>query len=174
MNACKTLVAATLALALALAPVAWAALPATIGQLSDMARARKIAEHSRATEPAARPGPPGGQQAAGGMPPGMTIVPSTAILANEHAPAAAAAKPGPGKAAPAPEVLPEIMAIVKAPNGMHYAELADAGTPARFVAGQVTTGGWTVTSIGARVVELARPATGDRPARRLTLALSNQ
>lgn len=152
------------------APAPAIAEPTTIGQLSDLARARAIAEQTRPPEPVARP------RVDGAMPPGMTIVPSTAILADSagKAPADGAAKPPARKAEPAPEVVPQVLAIVKGPHGAHYAELSEGGMPARFTTGQVTAGGWTVAAIGARIVELSRPAAKDGPARRLTLAIANQ
>lgn len=171
MYACKRLSCAVLALWLPAqaampqvkpAPEQAMAEPTTIGQLSELARSRRIAEQTRSPELAVKP------RAEAAMPPGMTIVPSTAILAD------GAGKPPARKGEPAPEAAPRVLAIVRGPNGARYAEISDGGLPARFATGQVTAGGWTVAAIGAHIVELSRPAAKDGPARRLSLALANQ
>ena len=167
MNANKAALVALLAWAPLVAT--GAAAPATIGELSDMARDKKIAEQSMPAAPAVRIG------AAGAMPPGMAIVPSTSILSGAPGPAAAAnAVPKSVKPEPAPDVVPEVLVIVKAPDGTRYVELSDGGRAGRFAAGQVTASGWTVMTVGARHVELSRAQSANRPARRLTLPLTNQ
>lgn len=144
------------------APVAQpAASPATIGQLSDMARQKRIAEE---TKPAA---------AAPVVPPGMTIVPSSAILGSDKGvPVSAKRVEKKPKPAPPPEIVPGLLAIAKTAGGMRYAEIADTSGATRYRAGQITSSGWVVQSIGAQFVELSRPAAGKKPARQLTLSIS--
>lgn len=131
----------------------------TIAELSAQARQKRLAEDS---------GP-----AATAAPPGMTIVPSTAIVKGAVAAAGAEGVPAkPAKPAPPPEILPGLLAIVKTPAGGRYVELTDAAGARKYTAGQVMPSGWTVGTIGARSVALSRPA-GKRE-RQITLSLSNQ
>lgn len=128
----------------------------TIAELSAQARQKRLAEDSK---PAA--------------PPGMTIVPSTAIVTGGAAAAGPESQPAKApKPVPPPEMLPGLLAIVKTPTGGRYVELADAAGARKYTAGQVMPSGWTIGTIGARSVSLSKPA-GQRE-RQITLSLSNQ
>lgn len=135
--------------------------PVTIGELSALARQKRLAEDNK-------PAP------ATTIPPGMTIVPSTSIVTGPAA-AAPAEKAAPRKAKPVPppEVIPGLLAIVKPPAGARYVELADTAGPRKYALGQVTPSGWTVDRIGTNYVELSKPAEKKKPVRQLTLSLSN-
>ena len=175
MNANKTLLGPMLTasavvradppgLKLATQPTPPAAQPTTIGQLADMARQKRIADETK-------PGAP----AAPSVPAGMRIVPPTAIHDNAKAVGGASKRPEkPVKPTPPPEIVPGLLAIAKAPNGMRYVELADTSGPNRYLTGQVTPSGWSVDMIGAQYVRLTKQAVDKKPARQLTLSISSQ
>lgn len=132
----------------------------TIGQLSEMARQKRVAEATKPAAPMA-------------VPAGMTIVPSTSIIPAANIPAGAA-KPAQKKSKPVPppEVVPGLLAIAKLPNGMRYVEMADTSGPNRYTVGQATPSGWVVEAVGNQFVELSKPAANKKPARSLTLSLA--
>lgn len=134
--------------------------PLTLGELASQARQRRIAEE---TKPAVAV-----------VPPGMTIVkvPSTEILAASASSSPQAARAPKPRKEPPPEVVPGLLAIAKAANGVRYVELADATGPAKFNVGQVTATGWKVVSIGAKFVEISKPDGSKKPAKHLTLSVS--
>lgn len=143
------------------------ALPTTIGEMSEMARQKRIAEE---TKPVAAAAP----QAGATVPQGLTIVPSTAILTSGAADTGGNKTPAKkAKPTPPPEVLPAVLAIAKTASGVRYAEMTDANVENKYIVGQVTPSGWTVFSIGSQYVELTKPAEKKKQERRLTLSLSN-
>lgn len=142
-------------------------LPTTIGEMSEQARQKRIAEETKPLAPVV-------PQGAASVPQGLTIVPSTAILASGAADTGGNKTPAKkAKPAPPPEVLPTILAIARAANGVRYAEMADANVENKYTIGQVTPSGWTVFSIGSQYVQLMKPAEKKKQERRLTLSLSN-
>lgn len=147
--------------------------PATIGQLSDLARQKRIASQVEPVKPAAASTmtvPQGLQDA----PAGMTIVPSTEII-NDEGNASESSKTATKKTkTPSPETYPSVLAIVRDMNGARYVELSDNGIPSKYVVGQTTPSGWTVARISPRYVELSKPSKKSAPARQLTLSITNQ
>lgn len=130
----------------------------TIGQLSEQARQKRIAEETMKSEPKlAAPNQ-------GSPPPGMTIVPSTQILKSDAVQPNAddkhkkTNKPKPEKKE---EFIPTILAIYKS-SRVHYVELLDSNGVGRFKAGNVTESGWSILSITSSGVEVGKadPKTG--------------
>jgi hypothetical protein len=164
-------VAAAAPVAVSPAPAAVAATPAptTIGELSEQARQKRVAEAAKALAPTLAPVlPAAGLQAA---PVGLTMVPSTEILTPEGAAGSQKIATKKVKPAPPPEVLPQVLAIARKAAGARSVELADGTVQSSYNIGQVTPSGWTVSSIGSSTVELTKPAVKKKPARHLTLSL---
>jgi hypothetical protein len=135
-----------------------AAAPPTIGQLAAEARQRRMAEESGVKSSA---------------PPGMTIVPSTQIIANPGLPAAgatvsAASKKEKKKASP--EFVPSVLSVFRI-GKKRFVELADLQGGARYEAGQVTPSGWTIFSIDDHVIDLGKSDPKTKKQRHLQLAV---
>jgi hypothetical protein len=141
------------------------AVPLTIGQMAERARAKRIADDAAKQVPTAANSP-----TAGAAPAGMVIVPSSQIITGAGgapgamADAAAGTKKKPvvpEKKAPPPEVVPEVVSISRK-GTVRTVELVEPNGSARFEVGQQTASGWTVMTIGSQRVEMGKidPKTG--------------
>lgn len=144
----------------------------TIDEISELNRQAAIAEARSKIELAKKaggataPAPSSGPMA--GMPPGTALPQGSAV-----APAAPATRPSwkmvPAKKAPAS---PPVLIAIYGVGANLIAELSDEGREGKYREGDKTPGGWTITRIDRRNVDVTRPGRGKQPTKDDKVALA--
>lgn len=144
----------------------------TIDEISELNRQAAIAEARSKIELAKKAGGGSGTSASSGPTPSMS--PASPLPAGSAgAPAAPAARPTwkmvPAKKAPP---TPPALIAIYGVGGSLIAELSDEGREGRYREGDKTPGGWTVSRIDRRNVDVTRPGRGKESAKAEKVALA--